>query len=190
LPKIVNHEKYREELLDQAFGLFARRGYEITMRELARELGISTGTLYHYFKSKEEIFKQMMGHISRKQVKILIERIGKNKSIDEKIKLILEYVIHNESYFQNILFLIIDYYRQNNSSDPENIIRDMSEFYRQHISEQLGISNTVVASTFLSFAIGLLMHRVLDPAENTWEDQITLLRTMIGLYQNVNLKVA
>jgi AcrR family transcriptional regulator len=190
MPKIVDHEKYRDELLNQSFELFARRGYEITMRELARELGISTGTLYHYFKSKEEIFKQMMEYISRKQVEILINKIGNNKSVDEKVKLILNYIIHHEAFFQNILFLIIDYYRQNNSTDPENIIKEMSLFYKTHIGEQLGIGQSVIASTFLSFTLGILMHRILDPSSNDWDEQISFLRTIVGLYSAANLKVA
>lgn len=190
MPKIVNHEEYRDEILDKSFELFARRGYEITIRELAKELSISTGTLYHYFKSKEEIFKQMMDYISRKQVKILIDKIGKNKSVDEKVKLILSYIIHHELFFQNILFLIIDYYRQNNCTDPESIIREMSEFYKKHIGEQLGISKSVIASTFLSFTLGLLVHRILDPNANDWDEQIALLRTMVGLYSAAELKVA
>ena len=42
MPKIVNHETYREELLEKGFDLFANKGYTITMRELASGLKVST----------------------------------------------------------------------------------------------------------------------------------------------------
>ncbi len=185
MPKIVNHEEYRVILLEKAFELFARRGYEITMRELAKELDISTGSLYHYFESKEDIFQQTMEYISKKQVEILLDRIGKNKTPDEKVKLVFDYILQNENFFQNILFLAIDYYRQNNCSHPDQIIQEISFFYKKNIAEQLGITQSVVASTFLSFILGFLIHRILDPQSNDWEGQIGLIRTLMAfLYTN------
>lgn len=184
MPKIVNHDEYREALLNRAFELFARRGYEITMRELAKELEISTGSLYHYFESKEDIFRQTMEHIAKKQVQILLEKIGENKNPDEKVKLVLEYILQNETFFQNTLFLAIDYYRQNNCSYPDNIIQEMAQFYKRNIAEQLGISQNVIVSTLLSFILGLLVHRVLNPNAEDWEGQIALLRTLMSFLYN------
>ena len=61
MPKIVDHDRYRKELLSGCFTLFAERGYgSITMRQIAKALGVSTGTLYHYFPSKESIFMQLV----------------------------------------------------------------------------------------------------------------------------------
>ena len=59
MPKIVDHEQYRKELLGKCFDLFAQKGYgSITMRQIAQGLGVSTGTLYHYFPSKQALFEQ------------------------------------------------------------------------------------------------------------------------------------
>ena len=58
MPKIVNHEAYRLELLHKATPLFVQYGFEgLTTRQLARHLGVSTGTLYHYFANKEQLFE-------------------------------------------------------------------------------------------------------------------------------------
>jgi AcrR family transcriptional regulator len=44
-----------------AEAVFARRGFEhATMQEIAREAGCATGTLYLYFKNKEELFQAIM----------------------------------------------------------------------------------------------------------------------------------
>ncbi|NRA44612.1 MAG: TetR/AcrR family transcriptional regulator [Oligoflexales bacterium] len=46
MPKIVDHEQMRKELLTQSFHYFAYQGYKgVTMRSLAKALDISTGTL-------------------------------------------------------------------------------------------------------------------------------------------------
>jgi len=47
----------REEILDVALKLFAKRGFPNTeMQELADRAGIGKGTLYRYFPSKEDLF--------------------------------------------------------------------------------------------------------------------------------------
>lgn len=46
----------RDELLEAAAGLFATRGYAATsIRDIAREVGILSGSLYYHFASKEDI---------------------------------------------------------------------------------------------------------------------------------------
>ena len=53
MPKIVDRDRYRKELLNKCFDIFAEKGYSsVTMREIGSEIGVSTGTLYHYFPSK------------------------------------------------------------------------------------------------------------------------------------------
>ena len=55
MPKVVDHDQQRSDLLAAAFDLFADRGYSATsMRALASGLGVSTGTLYHYFSGKDD----------------------------------------------------------------------------------------------------------------------------------------
>ena len=69
MPKIVDHEAQRIAMLDGAFELFADNGYAATsMRSLATGLGVSTGTLYHYFASKDEIFENMVRRVAERDV--------------------------------------------------------------------------------------------------------------------------
>ncbi|MFO0884484.1 MAG: TetR/AcrR family transcriptional regulator [Pirellulales bacterium] len=49
--------KRREAIVQVATNLFAKMGYaECEMEKVAQELGIAKGTLYLYFKGKEELF--------------------------------------------------------------------------------------------------------------------------------------
>jgi AcrR family transcriptional regulator len=46
-----------EEILDAALRVFARRGlHDATLEEVAKEAGISKGTIYLYYKNKEDLF--------------------------------------------------------------------------------------------------------------------------------------
>lgn len=58
------HENLRsvvDRLLDAALSVFSKRGYhEATMEEIAQIAGVGKGTLYRYFKSKEELYHALL----------------------------------------------------------------------------------------------------------------------------------
>lgn len=56
MPKIVDHELQREKFATAALRLVALKGLEgLTMRAVANEAGLSYGSLFHYFNSKDEL---------------------------------------------------------------------------------------------------------------------------------------
>ncbi|MBU1376835.1 MAG: TetR/AcrR family transcriptional regulator [Alphaproteobacteria bacterium] len=60
-PTITKREDRRETILDVARECFLAEGFAATsMSTIAARLGGSKGTLYNYFKSKEELFAAMM----------------------------------------------------------------------------------------------------------------------------------
>lgn len=67
-----------EEILDAALALFTEKGFAATrMNDVARLAGISKGTLYLYFESKEAIFHEVIQEmISPKiaQIELLVEQ--------------------------------------------------------------------------------------------------------------------
>ena len=57
MPKIVDKEAKKLAILHAAMHVFARQGVVKTkMIDIARYAGIGKGTIYEYFRSKEEIF--------------------------------------------------------------------------------------------------------------------------------------
>jgi AcrR family transcriptional regulator len=51
----------RGKLLDKSARLFSEKGYErTTVRDIANDVGIQSGSIFHHFKSKEEILKAVM----------------------------------------------------------------------------------------------------------------------------------
>lgn len=51
----------RQEIVDTAKNLFLRKGYEqSTMQDVMKQLEIAKGTIYHYFKSKEELLEAVV----------------------------------------------------------------------------------------------------------------------------------
>ncbi len=56
MPKKVDHDERREELVLAAWRVIAANGIdEVTIRDIARESGYSSGVLAHYFKNKDDL---------------------------------------------------------------------------------------------------------------------------------------
>jgi TetR/AcrR family transcriptional regulator len=54
-------EERRRQIMDAALACFARKGYHnTTMDDIVAESGLSKGTLYWYFKSKDELFASLI----------------------------------------------------------------------------------------------------------------------------------
>jgi AcrR family transcriptional regulator len=75
LPKIVDHECRRQELVEAAWRVITRVGIDnVTVREIATESGYSTGTLAHYFRSKDDILRSALERADN-EIKLRLERI-------------------------------------------------------------------------------------------------------------------
>ncbi|GBF78529.1 putative TetR family transcriptional regulator, partial [Paenibacillus sp. 598K] len=54
-------ERKKQQLLDSALKVMAIHGFQLTsIQHIAAEAGVSVGTVYHYFASKEEIFSEVL----------------------------------------------------------------------------------------------------------------------------------
>ena len=59
--RMTDPDSARGKLLQAAAHLFRRKGYErTTVRDLATAVGIQSGSIFHHFKSKEEILRAVM----------------------------------------------------------------------------------------------------------------------------------
>lgn len=63
MPKVVPEykEKARRSIIESAAQVFTEKGYHKTkMDDIAEKLGVSKGAIYQYFKSKEQIFVEVI----------------------------------------------------------------------------------------------------------------------------------
>jgi AcrR family transcriptional regulator len=64
VPKIVDHDERRLELVDATWRIIARLGIEgATMREIALEAGFANGALKPYFPTKDTLLTFAFGHV-------------------------------------------------------------------------------------------------------------------------------
>lgn len=86
MPKIVDKKEKKLEILHAAAKVFAEKGVVKTkMVDIAAEAGIGKGTIYEYYRSKEEIFADTFRLIFDDMENRLAEAIGKTDDPIEKI---------------------------------------------------------------------------------------------------------
>lgn len=57
MPKIIDHDKRKGEILVHALKVFAEHGYaDTSLSMIAKACGLSRPTIYQYFRDKEEVF--------------------------------------------------------------------------------------------------------------------------------------
>lgn len=167
MPKIVDRDEMRAALMNGCFGLFARKGFAaVTMRDLAAELKVSTGTLYHYFANKSELFQQMLRHLVERDTDRVLSQIQTVESVAERIQVLMDYVAQQEEHFTRLLFLLFDYKRQQvkaKARAQQDAFRELLSVYRNTITENTGLQDDRLGHLVLSLIIGTLVQRVADP---------------------------
>jgi len=79
-------EVTREKIIEAAAKCFSERGYtKTTMDKIAEEAGVSKGTLYWYFKSKEELFVELKERQISKVLKQLENLFAQKKAFNIKL---------------------------------------------------------------------------------------------------------
>ena len=113
MPKIIDHQKRKEEILKRAFALFSRQGYQNTnLSNLADICRISRPTLYLYFKDKDDIFRFAIKQFTDTMI-VDYKKIAKNKNqtILEQLKQICDDIIvkcyHNIDFILSLADFII-----------------------------------------------------------------------------------
>ena len=65
--KSVKSQK-RKKIVDKAWELFAKNGYEETkVEDITKELGVSKGSFYTYFATKDELLYEILGKIKKEK---------------------------------------------------------------------------------------------------------------------------
>jgi AcrR family transcriptional regulator len=184
MPKIVDPEQYRKHLLKQCFDLFAEKGYaNVTTRQISRELGISTGALYHYFPSKQALFEQLVEEISQQDVRLLRSAVG-GQTLTQKIEGLGQLLIQNEDYFVKQIVIWVDFYQHHPLSEITSnpVFQQVDQRSQQAIAELLNLSDFNLARFIWTLINGILIEQVGSNIDFPFADQIELLTQMLIAY--------
>jgi len=98
MPKVVDHDAQRVKFAEAAMSLIAQHGLEgVTMRAVAAEAGLSYGSLFHYFSSKDELLMHAVRHSTTLQTNRINKFASQYSGIKALEHLLCDDAIINES---------------------------------------------------------------------------------------------
>ena len=176
-------EDKKERILAIAQKIFARFGIQkTTMDEIAKMARMGKATLYYYFKSKEEIFAQVIHKESRVLKKKLQEAISKADTPQEKIKAYvltrMKHLKELSNYYTTLTDEYLDHYSfvENERKDfTEHEIKTLTEILEQGIRwnvfamKDAGLTARMIAIALKGLEYPLI---VVNKNQNNMEDEI------------------
>jgi len=84
-------QRIREDILEAALAVFSRSGYHnATVEEIARQAGYSTGSLYNYFKNKQDMFTTLVRGIIERMKPRFDQAMERAQTFDEGLDAYLQ----------------------------------------------------------------------------------------------------
>lgn len=184
MPKIVNCDQYRQELLHKCFDLFAQKGYSIAMRQIALALGVSTGTLYHYFPSKKSLYLQLVKEQTQQDILNFLLTAGNPPTLSERLETLFNFITENEDYFLKQISLRASFYQQQEQTEVLNkeVLKQADVQTIRVIADYLR-SDIAIADFVLNSIYGLLLQCFFENKTVSFSQQSALLSQMLGAYQ-------
>ncbi|MFW5695011.1 MAG: TetR/AcrR family transcriptional regulator [Alkalispirochaeta sp.] len=84
----------RSLLIRSGMELFSRYGYrDVSVEDIVRRAGLSVGTFYKYFRSKEEYYEQVLTLIEREGIRKVQQVVERLHSPVNKLKAVYQFVV-------------------------------------------------------------------------------------------------
>ncbi|MFC1859516.1 TetR/AcrR family transcriptional regulator [Thermodesulfobacteriota bacterium] len=122
-------------MLEAAVKVFAEQGFfQSTVSQVAREAGVADGTIYLYFKNKNDILVQFFNYKTKQVFDRFREEVDKADTAVGKLR---NLIFSHLQAFQNDRHLAIVYQTETHQRNrpAEEKIKEMSKMYQDLISE-------------------------------------------------------
>lgn len=143
----------RGRLLREAARLFRDKGYErTTVRDLAAAVGIQSGSLFHHFRTKEEILKAVMVEAIRLNTAIMRAAVSVANSNRDKLRALVSAELEsiNGQTGEAMAVLVYEWRSLSESSQEEVLkLRDIYESLWLEVLRALKDEGALVADPFV-----------------------------------------
>lgn len=167
MPKIVNHREYRRALLDKAVITFTKENYaDVSMRDIAKDLGVSTGTLYHYFPSKEELFCALFLYTAQVSATEVVDTMCNLTTFEERIDRLFDYFLGRCDKMRRQFLFSTDMLRNRLPAKAHGLLHRWAGELERRLSGVLGLDKDTGMAVFLFLAGSLYAGQVLPAARD------------------------
>jgi TetR/AcrR family fatty acid metabolism transcriptional regulator len=163
-----NH-KYHQ-ILEAAVKVFARQGFhQSTVAQIAKEAGVADGTIYLYFKNKDDILVQFFSYRTKQVFESFRGEVDRAEASSDKLR---NLVRRHLAEFQRDRDGAVVYQVETHQSSrlAEAQIREMSQMYRDLISEivEQGQQEGTIRKDLYVGLVKRFVIGAVDEVINTW----------------------
>lgn len=163
MPRQVNHDERRREIIHSVWHLIATTGFEsVTFRQVAADAGISLGQVQHYFADKHDLVRSGCEEVLRLAAAHFDAESGSKAPLDQLRDLLHQPIPTTPEFRAGSV--VWSAYRTKSLDDPEiaRLIRGAEEGRRALAKELLdqlgGTTSGHAARRLLALADGLATH--------------------------------
>ncbi|MEN8246210.1 MAG: TetR/AcrR family transcriptional regulator [Thermodesulfobacteriota bacterium] len=163
------NDKY-QRILEAAIKVFAEQGFfQSTIAQVAREAGVADGTIYLYFKNKDDILVQFFNYKTKQVFSGFREEVNKGDNAVEKLR---NLVRRHLAEFQRDRNMAILYQSETHQSFrlAEEQIKEMSNMYLDIVAEivEQGQQEGLMRKNLYSGLVKRFILGAVDEVINTW----------------------
>jgi TetR/AcrR family transcriptional regulator len=149
--------RQRQEMLAAALGLFSEKGYHsVSMHEISEKAEFAIGTLYKFFKNKEELYKTLVLELADKFHATLTKAVLEP---DDEVERLRNYVRAKGELFRANVAMIRLYFAETRGASF-NVMAGLAPQIREQYGQFL---QTTLASVFERGMKGKRFKKIADP---------------------------
>ena len=164
-----NTEKY-QQILEAAVTVFAEQGFlQSTVAQVAKKAGVADGTIYLYFKNKDDILIQIYDYKTKEVFEQFRKAVDAGENSEQKLRNLVH--THLEEFQKDINMAIV-YQAETHQHRrlAHEVIKEMSKWYRDIITEVVELGQEE-GSMRRNLYLGLVMRLItgaVDEVINAW----------------------
>ena len=167
--RIEKNHKYHQ-ILEAAVKVFARQGFhQSTVAQIAKEARVADGTIYLYFKNKDDILVQFFSFRTKQVFESFREEVDRaQNSLDKLRNLIHRHLAEFQRDRDGAIVYQVETHQ--NSRLAEAQIKEMSQMYRDIISEivEQGQQEGTIRKDLYVGLVKRFIIGAVDEVINTW----------------------
>jgi len=187
--KKKNMDKY-QRILEAAITVFAEQGfYQSTIAQIAKEAGVADGTIYLYFKNKDDILVQFYQYKTRQIFERFRDAVRQAVTAEEKLRCLIHVHLQEFQKDRNMAIVYQAETHQNRRLGNEQI-KEMSKMYRDIISDvvELGQDEGTIRKDLYMGLVKRFINGAVDEVINSWihsggqYDLVTMADPLVDLF--------
>jgi TetR/AcrR family fatty acid metabolism transcriptional regulator len=167
--RVEKNHKYHQ-ILEAAVRVFARQGfYQSTVAKIAREAGVADGTIYLYFKNKDDILVQFFSFRAKQVFESFREAVDRaDSSLDKLRNLVRRHLAEFQRDRDGAVVYQVETHQSSRLAEAQ--IKAMSQMYRDLISEivEQGQQDGTIRKDLYVGLVKRLIIGAVDEVINTW----------------------